>query len=36
MAAELDKMRLVYPNLISLKANASPNQLTHEGRPGIS
>jgi hypothetical protein len=29
MAAELDKMRLAYPNLISVKANASPtNQLT--------
>ncbi|MFV8367585.1 M14 family zinc carboxypeptidase, partial [Flavobacterium sp. XS1P27] len=34
MAAELDKMRLLYPNLISVKANASPtNQMTSEGRP---
>ncbi len=33
MVAELDKMRSLYPNLISVKANASPtNQLTHEGR----
>jgi hypothetical protein len=33
MAAELDKMRTLYPNLISIKANASPtNQLTHENR----
>ena len=33
VAAELDKMRALYPNLISVKANASPtNQLTHEGR----
>ena len=34
MAAELDKMRVAYPNLISVKANASPtNQTTIEGRP---
>lgn len=34
MAAELDKMRIAYPNLISVKANASPtNQTTTEGRP---
>ena len=33
MAAELDKMRTLYPNLITVKANASPtSQLTHEGR----
>jgi hypothetical protein len=34
MAAELDKMQQLYPNLISVKANISPtNQLTHQGRP---
>jgi hypothetical protein len=33
LGAELDKMAALYPNLISVKANASPtNQLTHEGR----
>lgn len=33
VGAELDKMRQMYPNLISVKANASPSsQLTHEGR----
>lgn len=33
MVAELDKMRSLYPNLISVKANASPsNMLTHENR----
>jgi hypothetical protein len=32
--AELDKMRQLYPNLISVKTNISPsNQLTHQGRP---
>ncbi|MBC5863513.1 M14 family zinc carboxypeptidase [Flavobacterium turcicum] len=32
--AELDKMRQLYPNLISVKSNISPtNQLTHQGRP---
>jgi hypothetical protein len=31
---DLDKMRTLYPNLISVKTNISPtNQLTHEGRP---
>ncbi|WP_438966366.1 M14 family zinc carboxypeptidase [Flavobacterium sp.] len=32
--AELDKMRQMYPHLISVKANISPtNQLTHQGLP---
>jgi hypothetical protein len=33
VAAELDKMRNLYPNLISLLSQCiTTNQLTHEGR----